>query len=377
MIEFFGRAWTELQDALALVPAPILGTLILALAATAALLVHSTVLRLLRRLLRERHPYLRSFLNNTRGLTRLALLVAALSIALPMTPFDYDSKLIVARILVIASIALIGWAMITATHMAADLYLLRYRLDTDDNLLARKHVTQIDILRRVIDTLIVLITLATALMTFESVRQYGVSLFASAGVAGLVVGLAARPLLSNLIAGLQIAMTQPIRIRDAVVVENEAGVIEEITSTYVVVRLWDLRRLIVPLTYFIEKPFQSWTRESSSLVGSVLLHVDFTAPVERLRAKAIEIIKASKFWDGQTAALQVTDAKDNSIELRVLASARSAGDAFELRCEIREQLVDYLQREFPTALPHARAETITREPPRSADGEQRPSLPAH
>jgi small-conductance mechanosensitive channel len=377
MIEFFGRAWTELQDALALVPAPILGTLILALAATAALLVHSTVLRLLRRLLRERHPYLRSFLNNTRGLTRLALLVAALSIALPMTPFDYDSKLIVARILVIASIALIGWAMITATHMAADLYLLRYRLDTDDNLLARKHVTQIDILRRVIDTLIVLITLATALMTFESVRQYGVSLFASAGVAGLVVGLAARPLLSNLIAGLQIAMTQPIRIRDAVVVENEAGVIEEITSTYVVVRLWDLRRLIVPLTYFIEKPFQSWTRESSSLVGSVLLHVDFTAPVERLRAKAIDIIKASKFWDGQTAALQVTDAKDNSIELRVLASARSAGDAFELRCEIREQLVDYLQREFPTALPHARAETITREPPRSADGEQRPSLPAH
>ncbi len=378
MIELFNTAWTQLNDALALVPSPLLSVGILSLAGAIALLIHSTVRRLLRRLLRERPPYLRSFLNNTRGLTQLALLVAALSIALPLTPFDYDSKIVIARMLLIAVIALIGWALIVASHMAADLYLLRYRLDTSDNLLARKHITQVYILRRVTDTLIVLVTLGSALMTFESVRQYGVSLFASAGVAGLVAGLAARPVLSNLIAGLQIAMTQPIRIQDAVVVENEWGVIEEITSTYVVVRLWDLRRLIVPLSYFIEKPFQSWTRQSTSLIGSVLLYVDFTAPVDRLRAKLAEIVKASKLWDGQVVALQVTDAKENSIELRALASARSAADTFALRCEIREKLIDFLQREFPTALPHARAESIARPAERRpADGEQRDTLPAH
>ena len=159
---------------------------------------------------------------------------------------------------------LLGWIALSAIRIAADLYLLRYRIDVEDNLLARKHVTQVRILMRAADTLVVTVTLAIALMTFESVRQYGVSLFASAGAAGLVVGLAARPVLSNLIAGVQIAMTQPIRIEDAVTVENEWGWIEEITSTYVVVRLWDLRRLIVPLNYFIEKPFTNWTREGSA-----------------------------------------------------------------------------------------------------------------
>jgi len=196
------------------------------------------------------------------------------------------------------------------------------------------------------------------LMTFEPVRQYGLSLFASAGVAGLIVGLAARPLLTNLIAGIQIATTQPIRIGDQVVVENESGRIEEITSTYVVVRLWDLRRLIVPLSVFIEKPFQNWTRESSNLIGAVLLYVDFTAPVEAIRARFMEIVQSSKLWDGQVAKLQVTDAKEGSIELRALVSARSASDAFDLRCDIREQLIGFLQKEHPTALPRARTQSL-------------------
>ena len=135
--------------------------------------------------------------------------------------------------------------------------------------------------------------------------------------------------------------------------------------------------MIVPLSYFIEKPFQSWTRESSSLIGSVLLHVDFTAPVDRLRTKLTEIVKASKLWDGQVVALQVTEAKENSIELRALASARTAADTFDLRCEIREKLIDFLQREFPTALPHARAESITRAEPRAVDSKQAESSPAH
>ena len=202
--------------------------------------------------------------------------------------------------------------------------------------------------------LLAIITLGAALMTFPAVRQYGVSLFASAGVAGIVAGLAARPVLSNLIAGVQLAMTQPIRLDDAVIVENECGTIEEITSTYVVVRLWDWRRMIVPLTYFIEKPFQNWTRESSALIGTVMIYLDYRAPVDLIRAKLNEIVKQSNKWDGNVAALQVTDFKEGSMELRCLMSARSAGTAFDLRCEVREKLIDFLQSEHPEALPHSR-----------------------
>jgi len=178
--------------------------------------------------------------------------------------------------------------------------------------------------------------------------------FASAGVAGIVVGLAARPVLSNLMAGVQLAMTQPIRLYDAVIVENEHGTIEEITSTYVVVKLWDLRRMIVPLTYFIEKPFQNWTREGSALIGTVMVYVDYRAPVGVVREKFNEILKQSDKWDGKVAALQVTDLKEGTMELRALMSARSGGTAFELRCEVREKLIDFLQRAHPEALPHVR-----------------------
>jgi small-conductance mechanosensitive channel len=236
-------------------------------------------------------------------------------------------------------------------------------------------VTQVRVLRRVVDTLLVMVIVGAALMSFEPVRQFGVSLFASAGVAGLIVGLAARPVLSNLIAGIQLAMTQPIRIEDAVIVENESGRVEEITATYVVLRLWDMRRMIVPLSYFIEKPFQNWTRESSTLTGAVLLQVDFTTPVERVRAKAVEIIKASPLWDGNLAKLQVTDATDSAMQLRILASARTSGDAFDLRCDIREKLIEFLQREIPHALPRSRQEAIPPDGPRDA-GARDTSSPA-
>jgi small-conductance mechanosensitive channel len=177
----------------------------------------------------------------------------------------------------------------TALHIAADIYLRRYRLDVDDNLLARKHNTQVRVLLHALDGLLVLLTIGAALMSFPAVRQYGVSLFASAGVAGIVAGLAARPVLSNLIAGVQLAMTQPIRLEDAVIVENEWGNIEEITSTYVVVRLWDWRRMILPLTYFIEKPFQNWTRDGSALIGTAMIYVDYRAPVGAIREKLNEV----------------------------------------------------------------------------------------
>jgi small-conductance mechanosensitive channel len=356
MVDTIQNVLTRLRELLDWAPNNVTGAVILVLAAVIALLLHNAVARLIQRLVKPRHPYLAGILAGTKRLGQIGFVIVGLFIALPVAPFDREITTGLTHVLLMATIVLIGWIAITATHVLADLYLMRFRVDVADNLLARKHVTQVRVLRRVVDTLLIIVTIGAVLMTFEPLRQYGVSLFASAGVAGLVIGFAARPVLSNLIAGIQLAVTQPIRIDDAVLVENELGTVEEITSTYVVMRLWDLRRMIVPITYFIEKPFQNWSRESTSLIGTVLIDVDFTTPVDLVRAKAEEIAKASPLWDGKLIKLQVTDADAMTMELRVIATARSAGDAFDLRCELREKLIAYLQAELPGSLPRRRQE---------------------
>ena len=365
MFEAIRASLTEWRDYVAWAPDGLVGAAMLALAALLALVIHSMLIRLLLRVLKDRRPYLRSFLSSTMGLTRLALVVLALFVVLPAAPFSFEVESVVTNVLLVTAIGLIGWAAVIAIDMTADLYLKRFARDAD-NLYARKHLTQARVLARAIDTIIIVATVGAALMTFDSVRHYGVSLFASAGVAGVVAGLAARPLLSNLFAGIQIAVAQPIRIDDSVQLESEVGSVEEITSTYVVVRLWDLRRLVVPLTYFIEKPFQNWTRESTRRIGAMSLHVDYTAPVERIRAKAIEIVQASRLWDGEDLKLQVTEAHERTIELRVIASARTSGDAFDLACELREKLLTFLQSELPSALPRVRQQALSGPP--SASG---------
>ena len=347
-------ALTSVKDLLDWLPDLVVALLILAIAVLFALALHRWARKLARRAIAGRYPFVFSVFTQTRGLTKAALLILAMMLAVPVAPLPPETAALLARMMAVAVIGLIGWAAIVALHIAADLYLRRFRLDIDDNLLARKHNTQVRVLARTVDVLLIMLTLSAALMTFPAVRQYGVSLFASAGVAGIVAGLAARPVLSNLMAGVQLAMTQPIRLYDAVIVENEYGTIEEITSTYVVVKLWDLRRMIVPLTYFIEKPFQNWTRENSSLIGNVMMYLDYRAPVGIIRQKFRDIVKESKLWDGQTAALQITDFKEGTMELRLLMSARSSGAAFDLRCEVREKLIDFIQHEHPEALPHSR-----------------------
>jgi small-conductance mechanosensitive channel len=347
-------ALTKIKNLLDWLPDPLVALMILGIAMLVALALHRWVRKLARRALSGRYPYLYSAFNQTSGLTRIALLIMAMIVAIPVAPMKPEFAEMLARLMAVAVIGLTGWAAIIALHIAAALYLRRFSLDSDDNLLARKHNTQVQVLSRSLDVVLVLLTLGAALMTFPAVRQYGLSLFASAGIAGIIAGLAARPVLSNLMAGVQLAMTQPIRLYDGVTVENEYGTVEEITSTYVVVKLWDLRRMIVPLTYFIEKPFQNWTRETSALIGNVMLYVDYAAPVEVIRAKFNEILKQSDKWDGRTAALQVTDFKEGSMELRCLMSARSASQTFDLRCEVREKLIAFLQKEHPEALPHSR-----------------------
>jgi small-conductance mechanosensitive channel len=253
-------------------------------------------------------------------------------------------------------VVLAGWVVLKGMNITADRYVARYRMDVADNLLARKFHTQMRLLRRLAAIVVVILTAAIALMVFPSVRDFGISLFASAGVAGIIAGLAARPVLENLLAGVQIALTQPIRLDDVVVVEGEWGRVEEINSAYVVLKLWDLRRLVVPLAYFMTHPFQNWTRTSATVIGSVHLHLDYTAPIAALRAEAQKIVRASNLWDGGVFNVQVTDASATAIEFRVLATARNAPQAFDLRCEIRERLIDFIQREYPQALPRARNE---------------------
>jgi small-conductance mechanosensitive channel len=327
-------------------------------AAIVALLLHAGALALARRMIGERQTFLRTVLGATKGPTRLALVLIALAITLPLAPLAGNTASTLARLLGLTTICLLGWTALTALHIGADLYLRRFRLDVDDNLLARKHITQVRVLERVMDVVIVIVTIGFALMTFDAVRQYGVTLFASAGVAGIVAGLAARPVLSNFLAGVQLAVAQPIRIDDAIIVENESGKVEEITFSYVVVRLWDLRRMVVPLSYFIEKPFQNWTRTGGELIGSVFLYVDHTAPIDAIRKKLIEIVTQSGLWNGKVVSLQVSDCKETTIELRALVSANNASAAWDLRCDVREKLIDFLQREYPSALPRRRNEVV-------------------
>jgi small-conductance mechanosensitive channel len=347
-----------LRDALSFAPPWVVSATLLVSALVVAWLIQAMLLAVARRLLRGRRPYFLSILNATKHPARLGLLLLAVAITLPTTPLEHETKAVLAQWLLVAIIGLAGWLASTALEIGAALYLRRFRLDTDDNLLARKHVTQIRVLLRVLDTIIILVTAGFALMTFDAVRQYGVSLFASAGVAGIVAGLAARPVLSNLLAGVQLAMTQPIRIEDAVTVENEYGWIEEITSTYVVIRLWDLRRLIVPLSYFIEKPFYNWTRHAANIIGGVLLHLDYAAPLDRIRAKAAELVAQSHVARGTIASVQVTNTSFAGIEVRILINADSAANAANLCAELREKLIAFLAREHPEALPRQRSQTL-------------------
>lgn len=332
-----------------------------------AIVLHWLALRLLVRLFGGKSGLWDALLRHARRPLRLAFILVALITVLPnlALPGNWEGPL--QHLAMIMLIVLIGWSVLLLTNLYTERSVLRYRFDTEDNLAARKYVTQVRVLRRVIDILVVILTAGAVLLTFEGVRQYGVSLFASAGAAGLVLGLAARPVLANLIAGIQIALTQPIRLEDVVIVEGEWGWVEEISATYVIIRIWDWRRMVVPLSYFIEKPFQNWTRDSASIIGAVTWHLDYTVPVDKVRGKLEELVKASRYWDGNVVNLQVTEADAQNLTLRGLMSARTSPLAWDLRCEIREKLVDWLQAEYPHALPRTRLDASVQ--PASPDRE--------
>jgi len=232
--------------------------------------------------------------------------------------------------------------------------LSRHRIDVPDNASARRIHTQVSVIRKVIVAAVLIIAIGSVLMLFDPVRQFGTSILASAGIVGIVVGFAAQKTLGNLLAGIQIALTQPLLIDDIVVVEGEFGQIEEITLTYVTVRTWDLRRMILPITYFVEKPFQNWSRVSPEVLGTVILYLDYQAPLGELRAELKRLVEHNPKWDGKVCGLQVTDTKQNAVEVRALVSSTDPAKAFDLRCEVREGLVEFLRRYHPESLPRVR-----------------------
>jgi small-conductance mechanosensitive channel len=343
------------------------GPLGLALAAMLTGLIAYRVSRPIALRLTRHTRVLRAVAERMDGPLHLMLPLAALAVVLdsvPDTVPGIDGIRHCAGVLLIAAGT---WVAVAAVQGVGDGVAVLHPQDVDDNLRARRVLTQTRVLTRIVKGVLIFAGLSFVLMTFPRARQFGASLLASAGLSALVIGIAARSVFGNLIAGLQIALSQPIRIDDVLIVEGEWGRVEEITSTYVVLKIWDERRLVIPLQWFIEHSFQNWTRSSSQIIGSVMLWVDYTTDLEPLRGEATRLAKASKNFDGRVCLLQVVETSERGMQLRLIVSSPSAGQNWDLRCLLREGLIAFLQREQPHALPRVRAEVQSAEAARDTD----------
>lgn len=334
---------------------------ILAAAIGVALLVRLLVLRALRRLTQRKGTVLGQSLV-TRG-RRPSLWVLPLVAVLAILPGLSLPPALMSALEHITGIGLIGavaWFCILLADVTSDILASRYRVDVADNLTARRIQTQFQMLHHIVVVLVSVVAVSIMLMTFPAIKHIGVSILASAGLASLVVGMAMKGTLTNLIAGVQIAFAQPFRMGDVVVIEGEWGWIEEIGTMYVVVRIWDLRRLVVPLSYFLENSFQNWTRSSSELLAYTFLYTDYTVPVDAVRGELRAICESTPLWGGKVCGVQVSDSDRYTMQLRALMDARDSGEAWDLRCLVREKLITFLQKSYPGCLPRYRGEMETK-----------------
>ena len=320
-------------------------------------LVHMLLLKIAGRKIEKwgnfegRHP-----LDRIRWPTFFLSMELVMLVVHPAIPFPGTSEELLSRIAVLLTILTVAWTLISLTRILGEALSSRNPSNSSDNLQSRKIKTQILMLERLIVIGIIILSASAALMTVPRIRSFGESLLASAGLAGLVIGLATRPLLTNVIAGIQIVLTQPIRIDDVVIANNEWGWIEEIGITYVVVRIWDLRRLVLPISYFIEQPFQNWTYRSAALLGYVHIYADYRISVGELRAQLKSILESSPLWDGQVWNLQVTELDEKGVQMRALFSARDSGSRWDLSVYVREALLEFLQGQESLDLPRLRVE---------------------
>ncbi len=340
--------------------------LAVALAVGVALLVHLVIFRLFRRISDKSELLPDGIINkHCRRAGRWLLVTAAVFFVIRQIEEVGPVTRGIQHALSLLLIFTVAWLINRLAWVFQDTVYDRFDVDIRDNLRARKVRTQLNVVRRVITVIIVILTVGAMLMTFEGVEQLGRGLLASAGIAGVIIGFAAQRTLGTFVAGMQIAFTQPIRADDVVIVEGEWGRIEEITLTYVVVRIWDLRRLIVPITHFIERPFQNWTRVTADILGTVFIYMDYTVPLEAIRGELTRLLQGHKLWDGKVNVVQVTNATERTVEVRLLVSAGDAGSAWDLRCYLREKMIEFLQREYPDSLPRVRAELEQKPMPES------------
>ena len=345
-----------MNELLSFTGSPWLDVLLSALFAVGlALAAHTIGAAILARILRF-HDVGALVVRHTRAPARWVVVFAALNLVWVGAAATLPALSALEHATAIALIAAVTWLALGFVDALVAIIAHFNPFDVEDNLHARRIRTQARVLGRTLKVVATIFGIGAALVTFPGVRQFGATLLASAGMAGLVAGLAARPVLGNIIAGLQIALTQPIRIDDVLIVEGEWGRVEEITGAFVVVKVWDERRLVVPLQWFIEHPFQNWTRSSSQIIGTVYLWVDYGVPVERVREEFLRICREAPEWEGRVAGLQVTDLGERAMQLRGIASSLDAGRSWDLRCRLREALVSFIQREFPQHFPRARAE---------------------
>jgi small-conductance mechanosensitive channel len=330
---------------------------VLAAAILVAFLVRLIVFMALRRLTRRRESLLgQSLVRRGQRPSKWILPLVAILAVLPGLPLPQALLAVLEHIAGLGLIGSVAWLCILLIGVTADILAGRYRIDVADNLLARRIHTQFLVVRRLAIILVSVVSVSIALMTFPAIRHIGISILASAGLASLVVGMAMKDTLSNLIAGVQIAFAQPFRMGDAVVIEGEWGWIEEIGAMYVVVRLWDLRRLVLPLMYFLEHPFQNWTRTSADLLAYTYIYTDYTVPVDAMREELQKILDTTPLWNRRVCVLQVSDSDRYTVQLRALMDVRNSTDAWDLRCLVREKLIDFLQKNYPGSLPRYRGE---------------------
>lgn len=354
MVHYFAQHWHDLLIAAAFIA----GAIII------ALVVHAILFWILRGIARRKTALLgQSITRHAQKPTRwLFPLIAILAIlpGLTLTPRVMDA---LEHIIGLGLIAATAWLVILVIEVTSDIVSGRYRVDVTDNLTARRIQTQFKMLHRIVVVLVIIVTIAIMLMTFPAIKHIGESVLASAGLASLVVGLAMKGTLSNLIAGVQIAFAQPFRIEDAVLIEGEFGWIEEIGTMYVVVRIWDLRRLVLPLSYFLDHPFQNWTYKSADLLAHCYIYTDYTVPVQALRDELGRILKSTSLWAGKVCVLQVTDLQEFTVQIRALMDVHSSGDSGDLCCIVREKMMEFVSKNYPGSFPKYRGEFQTTSEP--------------
>jgi small-conductance mechanosensitive channel len=347
---------SEIEHFISHVPAGLEALAILALGVLLGMLLRYLLRRILLAINSHHERILaRSAIEHYKKPGRFFFPLLVLSLLLPLIELPPAGKEALQRLIEISLLISFSWMLIQTVKVVEDYVQAQFAINKSDNIRERRILTQMQFVRRIVVLVIGFITLALVLMSFATVRKIGAGLLTSAGIASVIVGFAAQKSIANLLAGLQLAFSQPMRIDDVLIVEGEYGRVEEITFTYVVLGLWDQRRLIVPLNYFIEKPFQNWTRSSSQLLGTVFIYADYSLPVEAVRAELKRLVEQHPLWDKRVCVLHVTDSKEKTIELRALVSAADSGAAFDLRADVREALIRFIQQNYPESLPKTRS----------------------